>query len=64
MSQDSSPLTLGAVFYDQFELLDIYGPKANLMVDYSRIEKLEAARRGFPPSQSLWGKVASLASDG
>jgi len=46
------------------KLIDIYGPKANLMVDYSRIEKLEAARRGFPPSQSLWGKVASLASDG
>jgi phosphosulfolactate synthase (CoM biosynthesis protein A) len=45
------------------KLIEIYGPKANLMVDYSRIEKLEAARRGFPPSQSLWGKVASLALD-
>jgi phosphosulfolactate synthase (CoM biosynthesis protein A) len=45
-------------------LIDIYGPKTNLMVDYSRIEKLEAARRGFGPSQFLWGKVASLSSDG
>lgn len=44
-------------------LIDIYGPKANLMVDYSRIEKLEAARRGFGPSQFLWGKVATLRAE-
>jgi phosphosulfolactate synthase (CoM biosynthesis protein A) len=41
-------------------LIDIFGPKANLMVDSSRIEKVEAARRGFGPSQFLWGKVATL----
>lgn len=41
-------------------LIDIFGPKSNLMVDSSRIEKVEAARRGFGPSQFLWGKVATL----
>lgn len=41
-------------------LIDIYGPRVNLMVDHSRVEKVEAARRGFGPSQFLWGKVAAL----
>lgn len=41
-------------------LIDIYGPKANLFVDSSRIEILEVARRGFGPSVSLWGKVATI----
>jgi hypothetical protein len=26
MSQSTSVLTLGAIFYEQFELLDVYGP--------------------------------------
>jgi len=43
-------------------ILDIYGPKAGVMVDYTRIEILEAARRGFGPSQFLWGKVATVAA--
>lgn len=43
------------------QLIEIYGPKSNMMVDYSRIEKIEAARRGSPPSQFLWGKVATIA---
>ena len=41
-------------------MIDIYGPKTNLMVDYTKIEKLEAARLGFAPSQSIWGKVVSV----
>ncbi len=41
-------------------LIDVFGPKANLMIDCTRIEKVEAARRGFGPSQFLWGKVATL----
>lgn len=45
-------------------LIDVFGPKANLMVDSSRIEKVEAARRGFGPSQFLWGKVATLGPSG
>ena len=45
-------------------LIDIFGPKANLMVDSARIEKVEAARRGFGPSQFLWGKVATLGPPG
>jgi len=45
-------------------LIDIFGAKANLMVDSSRIEKVEAARRGFGPSQFLWGKVATLGRRG
>ncbi|MBF9037641.1 hypothetical protein LSUCC0246_03845 [Rhodobacterales bacterium LSUCC0246] len=40
--------------------IEIFGPKANLMVDHTKIEKLEAARRGFGPSQSLWGKVVAI----
>ena len=26
MSETKSPLTLGAIFYNNFELLDVYGP--------------------------------------
>jgi len=42
------------------KLLEVYGPKSNMMIDYTKIEKIEAARRGFGPSQFLWGKVAIL----
>ena len=40
--------------------IDVFGPKSNLMVDHTKVEKLEAARRGFGPSQSLWGKVVTV----
>ena len=40
--------------------IDVFGPKTNLMIDHSKVEKLEAARRGFGPSQSLWGKVVTV----
>tara|TARA_B100001175_G_C19429988_1_gene600717 strand:- start:80 stop:247 length:168 start_codon:yes stop_codon:yes gene_type:complete len=39
-------------------LTEIYGPGINMMVDYTRVLKMEDARLGFGPSQSLWGKVA------
>ena len=37
--------------------IEIYGPNINMMVDYSRVLKMEDARTGYGPSQSLWGKV-------
>tara|TARA_A100001388_G_C28698855_1_gene465088 strand:+ start:98 stop:892 length:795 start_codon:yes stop_codon:yes gene_type:complete len=37
--------------------IEIYGPNINMMVDYSRVLKMEDARTGHGPSQSLWGKV-------
>ena len=37
--------------------IDIYGPGINMMVDHSRVLKMEDARIGYGPSQSLWGKV-------
>ena len=37
--------------------IEIYGPDVNMMVDHSRLLKLEDARIGFGPSQFLWGKV-------
>ena len=37
--------------------IEIYGPGINMMVDYTRVLKMEDARLGFGPSQSLWGKV-------
>ena len=40
--------------------IDVFGPKVNLMVDHSKIEKIEAARRGYGPSQSIWGKVVAV----
>ena len=40
--------------------IEVFGPKSNLMVDHTKVEKLEAARRGFGPSQSLWGKVVTV----
>lgn len=37
--------------------IEIYGPNVNMMVDHSRLLKMEDARIGFGPSQFLWGKV-------
>ena len=37
--------------------IEIYGPNINMMVDHSRVLKMEDARIGFGPSQFLWGKV-------
>ena len=37
--------------------IEFYGPGINMMVDYTRVLKMEDARLGFGPSQSLWGKV-------
>ena len=37
--------------------IEVYGPNINMMVDYSRVLKMEDARVGFGPSQFLWGKV-------
>ena len=34
------------------------GPNINMMIDYSRLLKMESARIGYGPSQFLWGKVA------
>ena len=42
------------------KLIEIYGPKSNIMTDFSKIETIEAARLGFGPSQFLWGKVITL----
>ena len=38
--------------------IEIYGPNINMMIDYSRLLKMESARIGYGPSQFLWGKVA------
>ena len=37
--------------------IEIYGPNINMMIDYSRLLKMEDARMGYGPSQFLWGKV-------
>ena len=37
--------------------IEIYGPNINMMIDYSRLLKMEDARIGYGPSQFLWGKV-------
>jgi len=37
--------------------IEIYGPGINMMIDHSRVLKMEDARLGYGPSQSLWGKV-------
>ena len=37
--------------------IEIYGPNVNMMIDHSRLLKMEDARIGFGPSQFLWGKV-------
>ena len=37
--------------------IEIYGPNINMMVDYTRLLKMEDARLGYGPSQFLWGKV-------
>ena len=37
--------------------IEIYGPGINMMVDYNRLLKMEAARLGYGPSEFLWGKV-------
>ena len=36
--------------------IEIYGQNINMMVDHSRVLKMEDARIGFGPSQFLWGK--------
>ena len=37
--------------------IEIYGPNINMMVDHTRLLKMEDARLGYGPSQFLWGKV-------
>ena len=37
--------------------IEIFGPNINMMVDYTRLLKMEDARIGYGPSQFLWGKV-------
>ena len=37
--------------------IEIFGPNINMMVDCTRLLKMEDARLGYGPSQFLWGKV-------
>ena len=37
--------------------IEIYGPNVNMMIDHTRLLKMEDARIGYGPSQFLWGKV-------
>ncbi len=37
--------------------IEIYGPNINMMIDHTRVLKMEDARIGYGPSQFLWGKV-------
>ena len=37
--------------------IEVYGPNINMMIDHTRLLKVEDARVGFGPSQFLWGKV-------
>ena len=37
--------------------IEMYGPNINMMIDHTRLLKMEDARIGYGPSQFLWGKV-------